>query len=216
MRSGVAYGPDDPVLARKGCFGVFGKRKEWDSPIYAGDRLELCSPLLIDPKTVRRERPPDHSAIRDAMKDVAGKRRRFGYWRIGVMLERQVPCGSLRIAARIDSREVRRDSGGPGKFRGGLGSTMHFENITEGRWNMERPRRQHCLPWGLGGGQPGEAGTKLLKTPKDTTFTDVDLSRHLVPEKSEVLIHAGSGGGWGDPLARDAALVAADVQPVGG
>ena len=56
MRAGVAFGPDDPVLARKGCFGVFGKRKEWDSPIYAGDRLELYSPLLIDPKTVRRKK----------------------------------------------------------------------------------------------------------------------------------------------------------------
>jgi putative ubiquitin-RnfH superfamily antitoxin RatB of RatAB toxin-antitoxin module len=56
MRSGLALGPDDPILARKGCFGVFGKRKEWDSPIYAGDRLELYPPLLIDPKTVRRKK----------------------------------------------------------------------------------------------------------------------------------------------------------------
>lgn len=56
VKSGIATGPDDPVLARKGCFGVFGKRKDWDSPIYAGDRLELYSPLLIDPKTVRRKK----------------------------------------------------------------------------------------------------------------------------------------------------------------
>ena len=56
MKSGIAQGPDDPILARKGCFGVFGKRKDWDSPIYSGDRLELYSPLLIDPKTVRRKR----------------------------------------------------------------------------------------------------------------------------------------------------------------
>ena len=56
VRGGIAFGPEDPVLARKGCFGVFGKRKDWDSPIYAGDRLELYSPLLIDPKTVRRKK----------------------------------------------------------------------------------------------------------------------------------------------------------------
>ena len=56
IRVGIAVGPEDPVLARKGCFGVFGKRKDWDSPIYAGDRLELYSPLLIDPKTVRRKK----------------------------------------------------------------------------------------------------------------------------------------------------------------
>ena len=56
VKAGFVTGPDDPVLSRKGCFGVFGKRKEWDSPIYDGDRLELYSPLLIDPKTVRRKK----------------------------------------------------------------------------------------------------------------------------------------------------------------
>ena len=56
IKSRIATGLNDPVLARKGCFGVFGKRKDWDSPIYAGDRLELYSPLLIDPKTVRRKK----------------------------------------------------------------------------------------------------------------------------------------------------------------
>ncbi|WP_128113299.1 RnfH family protein [Polynucleobacter necessarius] len=56
IKAGFAFSPDDPVLARKGCFGVFGKRKDWDSPIYDGDRLELYSPLLIDPKTVRRKK----------------------------------------------------------------------------------------------------------------------------------------------------------------
>ena len=56
IKAGIAQGPDDPVLARKGCFGVFGKRKDWDSPIYEGDRLELYSALLVDPKTVRRKK----------------------------------------------------------------------------------------------------------------------------------------------------------------
>lgn len=54
--AGIASGPDDPLLTRKGCFGVFGKRKDWDSPIYDGDRLELYSPLLVDPKAVRRKK----------------------------------------------------------------------------------------------------------------------------------------------------------------
>lgn len=38
----------------------------------------------VDPKTVRRERPPDHGAIRQAMRAIASQRRRFG-----VMLERK-------------------------------------------------------------------------------------------------------------------------------
>ncbi len=56
VKAGIAMGQDDPVLSRKGSFGVFGKRKDWDSPIYSGDRLELYSPLLIDPKSVRRKK----------------------------------------------------------------------------------------------------------------------------------------------------------------
>lgn len=56
IQAGIAQGPHDSVLARKGCFGVFGKRKDWDSPLYEGDRLELYSPLLVDPKAVRRKK----------------------------------------------------------------------------------------------------------------------------------------------------------------
>ena len=56
MQAGLASGADDPAFSRKGCIGVFGKRKEWQSPIYDGDRIELYGPLLIDPKAVRRKK----------------------------------------------------------------------------------------------------------------------------------------------------------------
>ncbi len=36
---GIANNQDDPAISRKGCYGVFGKRKDWDSPLYAGDRF---------------------------------------------------------------------------------------------------------------------------------------------------------------------------------
>jgi putative ubiquitin-RnfH superfamily antitoxin RatB of RatAB toxin-antitoxin module len=52
----IAKDKDDPVIGRKGCYGVFGKRKDWESPIYPGDRLELYGPLQIDPKMARRKK----------------------------------------------------------------------------------------------------------------------------------------------------------------
>jgi putative ubiquitin-RnfH superfamily antitoxin RatB of RatAB toxin-antitoxin module len=73
MQAGIASSQDDPILDRKGCFGVFGKRKEWDSPIYAGDRLELYSPLLIDPKAVRRKKANQNQ---DAKFQAAAAKRR--------------------------------------------------------------------------------------------------------------------------------------------
>jgi len=48
-----------------------------------------CDLVGVDPKTVRRERPPDHAEIRKKMHEIAGNRRRFGYRQIGIMLERK-------------------------------------------------------------------------------------------------------------------------------
>ena len=73
VQAGLASGPEYLGFSRKGAYGVFGKRKEWDSPIYDGDRLELYAPLQIDPKTVRRKRANQN---RDAhLKAVAAKRK---------------------------------------------------------------------------------------------------------------------------------------------
>ena len=45
--------------------------------------------VRVDPKTGRRKRKPDNPAIRLRMREVADERRRFGYHRIWLMLERQ-------------------------------------------------------------------------------------------------------------------------------
>ena len=48
-----------------------------------------CRLVGVDPKTVRRDKPPDNSEVREEMKAIANNRRRFGYRRIGVLLERK-------------------------------------------------------------------------------------------------------------------------------
>ena len=73
LRAGFVSSQEDPVISRKGCFGVFGKRKDWDSPIYEGDRLELYAPLLIDPKAVRRKKA---NQSQDAKFQAAAAKRR--------------------------------------------------------------------------------------------------------------------------------------------
>ena len=49
----------------------------------------VCNLVGVDPKTVRRERLADHAEIRKQMHEIAGNRRRIGYRRIGIMLERE-------------------------------------------------------------------------------------------------------------------------------
>ena len=54
---------------------------------YQISQRRACVLIGVDPKTVRRERPQDHTEIRAKMREIAVQRRRFGYRRVGVMPE---------------------------------------------------------------------------------------------------------------------------------
>jgi N-methylhydantoinase B len=123
------------------------------------------------------------------------------------------PIESMEIKTPvvIEERSLRPDSGGPGQFRGGLGIDVRVRNLVEGKWNMSRPRRRVCPPWGLNGGGQGGGAEYFLKLAATESFESVDQVMRPVPADSQVIIRTGSGGGWGDPLDRDPELVLADV-----
>ncbi len=67
-------------------------------------------------------------------------------------------------------------------------------------------------PWGRLGGRPGERGYTLLNpgTPAERSIGKIDV---LQLEYGDVIrIGTPGGGGYGDPLERDPADVAADVR----
>jgi N-methylhydantoinase B len=117
----------------------------------------------------------------------------------------------LKCPVLVESRGLRRDSCGAGQHRGGLGLDMCVRNLVEGRWNFEQARRLNCPPWGLWGGSPGEAGAYLLRLPGENDFKPMVGVHVPVPLYAEAIVRTGGGGGWGDPLERDPALVRADV-----
>ncbi len=117
----------------------------------------------------------------------------------------------LKCPVVVRSRGLRPDSGGAGKYRGGLGIDMQVKNLVEGKWNFEMPRRSKRPPWGIEGGTPGEPGGYLLKRPGEKKFTMMGGFHIPVTIGAEAIVRTGGGGGWGDPLQRPAETVAHDV-----
>jgi N-methylhydantoinase B len=117
----------------------------------------------------------------------------------------------LKCPVLVEERVLRQDSGGPGKFRGGLGLDSKVRNLVEGRWNLLNTGRQQCPPWGLWGGRAGGTSDSLLRLPRQSDWQSVDVALHPVPNDSEVIVRTAGGGGWGNPLERDPEKVRMDV-----
>lgn len=64
-----------------------------------------CRLVCVDPKTVRRAPVADHPEIRVRMREIAAERRRFGYRRIGLMLEREGITMNHKKLRRLYSEE---------------------------------------------------------------------------------------------------------------
>ncbi len=118
----------------------------------------------------------------------------------------------LKCPVVIESRGLRQDSCGAGKYRGGLGIDVRVRNLIEGRWNFEQARRLNCPPWGLWGGTAGEVGGYLLRLPGENEFKPIVGAHIPVPLHAEAIVRTGGGGGWGDPLDRDLEQVRFDVD----
>ena len=93
----------------------------------------VCDLVGVDPKTVRRERPPDHADIRKKMHEIAGTRRRFGYRRVGILLEREGFTMNEKKLYRLYRQEglsMRRRRGG--KRASGTRAPMPIPNRPDG------------------------------------------------------------------------------------
>jgi N-methylhydantoinase B len=118
----------------------------------------------------------------------------------------------IKTPVLVEERKLRPDSGGPGRYRGGLGIDVRVRNLVEGKWNLARPRRRKCPPWGLDQGKDGGGADYLLQLPDQLDGAPIDQVMRTVPPRSVVTIRTGAGGGWGDPYEREAEAVLEDVR----
>jgi len=117
----------------------------------------------------------------------------------------------LKTPVLVEKRALREDSGGPGKYRGGLGLTLQLRGLVEGRWSFSNSGRRLCPPWGLWGGQPAVVSSNFMRSPADADFRPLDGSRIPAPADTQVIVNSAGGGGWGNPRERDPQSVLRDV-----
>ncbi|MEM8857284.1 MAG: hydantoinase B/oxoprolinase family protein [Chloroflexota bacterium] len=104
-------------------------------------------------------------------------------------------------------RELRPDSGGAGKFRGGLGQATDFAHLGEEKWSISGMiDRTLFEAQGLQGGQAGGIGEFKLNGEKAPPKTVMWMEQDEV-----VSLNPPGGGGYGDPFERDPEMVLADV-----
>ncbi len=104
------------------------------------------------------------------------------------------------------------DSGGPGQFRGGLGYEKVIRMRADGYF-MSIADRSILSCWGVNGGRAGRP-FRVTIDPGGPREREVDAlaDGEFVAAGTVIRIRTTGGGGWGDPLDRDPAAVAADVR----
>jgi len=112
----------------------------------------------------------------------------------------------------IERYETEPDSGGAGSFRGGNGIRMSYRFLEPGTIAIHDDR-WFTKPWGVNGGEPGARARKILEKPDGTSTVVANKLEQLAVEEGDILhFITWGGGGWGDPLQRDPALVAKEVR----
>ncbi len=111
----------------------------------------------------------------------------------------------------IERYETEPDSGGAGLHRGGNGIHMTYRFLAAGTISIHDDR-WFVPPWGVNGGEPGKRARKLLEKADGTTHIIGNKVEEVhVDEGDQLHFITWGGGGWGDPLDRDPALVGKEI-----
>ncbi|MGI4881454.1 MAG: hydantoinase B/oxoprolinase family protein, partial [Janthinobacterium lividum] len=113
---------------------------------------------------------------------------------------------------RIEVYETVADSGGAGLHRGGNGINMVYRFLEDGVIAIHDDR-WFVPPWGVNGGEPGARARKILIRNDGTEILlGNKLEDYAVEAGEQLKFITWGGGGWGDPLERDPALLAKELK----
>ncbi|ESR27468.1 hydantoinase B/oxoprolinase family protein [Lutibaculum baratangense] len=112
---------------------------------------------------------------------------------------------------RINSTRLRRDSGGAGRQRGGLGIEREYEVLAGEVVFTHRGERHFCPPSGADGGESGmTARSVIYRAGGEEEVVPSKLVTRLFPGDRVLILTAG-GGGFGPAADRDRDLLRTDI-----
>ena len=115
-----------------------------------------------------------------------------------------------RVPLLVERYQLREDSGGAGKFRGGVGVVKEYHVLESTTAISIAERTEASIITGIDG---GKAGLLNEITYFPGTLRELKRGKHKADLHAgdRVLIRSGGGAGWGNPLERDPQAVLADV-----
>jgi N-methylhydantoinase B len=117
----------------------------------------------------------------------------------------------LRYPLRLVRFCLYEGSGGPGKFRGGLGHIRDFEALADELAVLTSIERHEYKPWGIFGGGEGAVNDAILN-PGSPGEREVRKVTNFPLKRGDILsVRSGGGGGYGPAWTRDPARVLDDV-----
>jgi N-methylhydantoinase B len=119
------------------------------------------------------------------------------------ILESEFPC-------RITRFELVPDSGGAGRWRGGLSLLREYE-LLENATVIRRYDKSRFPPAGMAGGHAGCGARFVIKLGTAQEHATPSSGRYEMQAGERFLLQSAAGGGYGDPRERDAAALSRDV-----
>lgn len=118
----------------------------------------------------------------------------------------------LDYPLRIEEYGLVKDTGGAGKYRGGLSVIRSYRALEDDILLSIRSDKRKFPPHGLFGGKEGEPSMSILKSGKDESIIPTLTTQPLYLKQNDLFQHVmAGGGGYGDPLEREPNLVLKDV-----
>jgi N-methylhydantoinase B len=106
---------------------------------------------------------------------------------------------------------LRTDSGGAGKYRGGVGVEVTVKAL-ENCFLSRNTDRIKCPPWGLLGGEPGAVNETIIERNGNMEVLPGKFSHLSVRRDESVTFLTAGGGGFGNPSMRDTGSINHDVE----